>query len=63
MKVLFSSDLTILVNEVGRCVKVDVLAYLHKHILLDPVKFSPESAHRVCQILYELASQLAINLT
>ena len=63
MKVLFSSDLTILVNEVGRCVKVDVLAYLHKHILLDPVEFSPEPAHRVCQILYELASQLAINLT
>ena len=63
MKVLFSDDLPILVNEVGRCVKVDVLAYLHKHILLDPVEFSPEPAHRVCQILYELASQLAINLT
>ena len=40
-----------------------MLAYLHKHILLDPVKLSSESAHRICQVLHELASQLAIDLT
>ena len=63
MKVLFSRNLTVLIDEVGRCIKVDMLAYLHKHILLDPVKLSSESAHRICQVLHELASQLTIDLT
>ena len=39
-----------------------MLAYLHEHSLLDPVQFRSKTANRVRQVLYQLASQLAIYL-
>ena len=39
-----------------------MLAYLHEHSLLDPVQLRSKTAHRVRQVLYQLPSELAINL-
>ena len=39
-----------------------MLAYLHKHSLLDPVQLRSKTAYRVRQVLYQLPSELAIDL-
>ena len=62
VEVLLSRDLPVLVNDVGRCIEVDMLADLNEHGLLDSIHLSPQTTNRVCQVLDQLASQFAIDL-
>ena len=62
VEVLLPRDLPVLVNDVGWCIKVDMLADLNEHGLLDSIHLSPQTTDRVCQVLDQLASQFAINL-
>ena len=62
VEILLSRDLPVLVNDIGWCIEVYMLADLNEHGLLDSIHLSPQTTNRVCQVLDQLPSQFAIDL-